>query len=157
MAHSFYRQLNAAMRDEDRSRATPFFRYLRLLFSGLQALAGAGSGARPARGPRKLWRGVHRDLLQDHPVGCEVTWWGASSCTPKLSVAQGFLGCSGARTLFSVQHQSAVPIRDYSAFRGEEEWLLAPGTRLRVERVTTKSGGLHEVELTELPPPRDVR
>lgn len=34
MEHAFYRQLNAAMRDEDRSRAVPFFGYLRLLFAG---------------------------------------------------------------------------------------------------------------------------
>ena len=37
-----------------------------------------------------LWyRGVNLDLTADHPVGAEVVWWGASSCTPKLSVAQG--------------------------------------------------------------------
>uniref|UniRef100_A0A7R9ZVS8 NAD(P)(+)--arginine ADP-ribosyltransferase n=1 Tax=Pyrodinium bahamense TaxID=73915 RepID=A0A7R9ZVS8_9DINO len=152
MEHNFYRQLNAAMRDEDRSKAKSFFCYLKLLFSGLQTLAVSS-----VQKPRELWRGVHKDLSLDHQLGSEVTWWGASSCTPKLTVAQGFLGRSGARTLFRVQHQSAVSIKDYSAFRGEEEWLLAPGTRLRVERVVPRGGGLSEITLLELPPPRDIR
>jgi len=125
MSHSFYRQLNAAMRNIQKRH--------------------------------ELWRGVNLDLQQDHPPGSVVTWWGASSCTPKLSVAQGFLGHSGARTLFTVQHLSAVPIKQFSAFRGEEEWLLAPGTRMRVEKVEQKGGGLTAITLSELPPPRDIR
>lgn len=107
--------------------------------------------------PHELWRGVHLDLQQDHPLGGDVTWWGASSCTTKLSVAKGFLGSCGPRTLFNVKHLSAVPIKELSAFRGEEEWLLAPGARLRVEKVEQTSGGLTEITLVELPPPRDVR
>lgn len=156
MSHSFYRQLNAAMRDPDRSKAHPFFSYLRLLFAGLDVLCNSAQ-AQIVQKPRELWRGVNLDLEQDHPPGSEVTWWGASSCTPKLSVAQGFLGSFGARTLFTVQHYSAVPIKQFSAFRGEEEWLLAPGTRLRVENVKRKSGGLLAITLVELPPPRDIR
>jgi len=156
MSHSFYRQLNAAMRDPERSRAHPFFSYLRLLFAALDVLC-KPTHSQNVRKPHELWRGVHLDLEQDHPPGSEVTWWGASSCTPKLSVAQGFLGSSGARTLFTVKHLSAVPIKQFSAFRGEEEWLLAPGTRLRVEKVEQKGGGLSAITLSELPPPRDVR
>lgn len=67
------------------------------------------------------------------------------------------MGGSGERTLFTVRHLSAVPIKEYSAFRGEEEWLLAPGTRLRVDKVEQKNGGLSEITLSELPPPRDIR
>merc|ERR1712050_540935 len=130
------------MRDPERSRAHPFFSYLRLLFAGLEVLCRA-SRAQNVQKPCALWRGVHLDLQQDHPPGSEVTWWGASSCTPVLSVAKGFLGSSGARTLFTVKHLSAVPIKEYSAFRGEEEWLLAPGTKLRVEKVEKKPGGLN--------------
>jgi len=160
MESAFYRQLNAAMRNEDRSKAQPFFSYLKLLFSSLEALA---AGAKKPVGffgeaaSQELFRGVHLDLAADHAVGEEVVWWGASSCTPKMSVAKGFLGSSGARTLFTVRNSSAVPIKEYSAFRGEEEWLLAPGTRLRVESVEKKNGGLIEVKLGELPPPRAIR
>eukprot|EP00969_Alexandrium_andersonii_P046543 2042293-Alexandrium_andersonii.AAC.1 len=73
------------MRDEDRSKAVPFFGYLRLLFSGLEAMC---RGACPSKWPAALWRGMHLDLTSEHEPGNEVTWWGASSCTPKLSVAQ---------------------------------------------------------------------
>jgi len=162
MEHNFYRQLNASMRHEDRSQAKLFFAYLRLLFMALEMLTKARwAKATPAlltqpQGSQDLWRGVHLDLVDDHPEGSEVTWWGASSCTPKPSVAKGFLGSSGPRTLFSVRHLSAVPIKDFSAFRGEEEWLLAPGTRLRVEGVARKGGGLTEISLSELPPPRAI-
>lgn len=158
METAFYRQLNAAMRDEDRSKSQAFFGYLRLLFSGLEALCNSTSmlaAFKPKT--QSLYRGVNLDLSADHPQGSEVVWWGASSCTPKLSVAKGFLGSSGDRTLFHVRHASAIPIKEYSAFRGEEEWLLAPGTRLTVESVVKKGGGLTEVMLAELPPPRAIR
>jgi len=89
-------------------------------------------------------------------VGSEVTWWGVSSCTPKLSVAQGFLGSSGPRTLFSVKTNTAVPIQELSAFKAEEEFILAPGTRLRVLSVKREGDGMLRIELGELPPPRHV-
>lgn len=149
MAHAFYQQLNAAMRHFDRSRAKPFFGYLKLLFCAMESLV--------QNEKKQLWRGVNLDLSRDHVVGDEVVWWGASSCTPKLAVAQGFLGNSGKRTLFSVASTTAVPIKECSAFRGEEEWLLAPGTRLRVEKVTNKQDEQCEISLAELPPPRSVR
>jgi hypothetical protein len=151
MAHDFYVQFNAAMRHADRQHAPLFFAYLRLLFSALDALSGSGGGGTP-----DLWRGVNLDLSHDHPEGSEIVWWGASSCTPNLSVAKGFLGSCGERTLFRVQHKSAVPIKNYSAFRGEEEWLLAPGARLKVDKVDQKGGGLREITLVELPPPRAI-
>jgi len=160
MAHSFYRQLNAAMRDSDRSKVNPFFSYLRLLLAGLHSLHHGGPLRALLRGgstgPKTLWRGVNLDLSDAHPEGGEVVWWGASSCTPKMSVAKGFLGSHGTRTLFVVRHLSAVPIKQFSAFRGEEEWLLAPGTRLRIDSVSKKGGGLIEIHLNEQPPPRAV-
>jgi len=153
METQFYRRLNASMRDEDRSLATPFFGYLRLLFSGLETMAKTAISNQKAG---QLFRGVHLDLSVDHEIGDEVVWWGASSCTPKMSVAKGFLGSSGNRTLFTVNHMSAVPIKEFSAFRGEEEWLLAPGTKLRVDKVEKKNGGLFEITLQETPPPRAI-
>jgi hypothetical protein len=79
-----------------------------------------------------------------------VTWWGVSSCTSKLSVAQAFLGRRGKRTLFEVLPARAVGIRGFSAFTGEEEFILAPGTQLRVTGVKAERGGLCTVTLTEL-------
>ncbi|MEV4808980.1 ADP-ribosyltransferase domain-containing protein [Micromonospora avicenniae] len=144
---AFYRQINAALRDPDRSRVVPYLPYLRLLFSAVSRL--------PVR-REPLWRGVSLDLRAQYPLGRTVTWWGVSSCTAKLGVAQAFLGDRGKRTLFEVTPARAVGIRRFSAFTGEEEFILAPGTQLTVTEVKAERGGLCTVRLTELPEQRLV-
>ncbi|RSS80275.1 ADP-ribosyltransferase domain-containing protein [Streptomyces sp. WAC06614] len=137
---AFYREINAVLRHPDRTKVVPYLPYLRLLFSAVSGL--------PAR-TRPLWRGVSLDLRAQYPVGRTVTWWGVSSCTSELSVARSFLGSRGKRTLFEVTPARAVGIRRFSAFTGEEEYILAPGTQLTVTDVTTERGGLCTVRLTE--------
>ncbi|WP_344897214.1 ADP-ribosyltransferase domain-containing protein [Nonomuraea antimicrobica] len=139
---AFYRQINATLRNPDRTRIVPYLPYLRLLFSAVSRL--------PAR-TAPLWRGVSLDLRTQYPLGRTVTWWGVSSCTSKLGVAQAFLGRRGKRTLFEVHPVRAVGIRSFSAFTGEEEYILAPGTQLKVTDVRAERGGLCTVTLTELP------
>ncbi|GGW03345.1 hypothetical protein GCM10010230_38310 [Streptomyces narbonensis] len=138
---AFYREINAVLRSPDRERLVPYLPYLRLLFSAVAGL--------PAR-TEPLWRGVALDLRSQYPLGRTVTWWGVSSCTSELSVARAFLGSRGRRTLFEVTPARAVGIRRFSAFTGEEEYLLAPGTQLKVTEVTAERGGLCTVRLTEL-------
>ncbi|MEV8515792.1 ADP-ribosyltransferase domain-containing protein [Dactylosporangium sp. NPDC051484] len=144
---AFYRQINATLRNPDRGRVVPYLPYLRLLFSAVSRL--------PAR-TEPLWRGVSLDLRPQYPLGQTVTWWGVSSCTSKLSVAKAFLGSRGKRTLFEVRPVRAVGIRSFSAFTGEEEFILAPGTQLKVTDVTSERGGLCTVRLTELAEQRMV-
>ncbi|MGV9263392.1 ADP-ribosyltransferase domain-containing protein [Kitasatospora sp. NPDC003701] len=138
---AFYREINAILRSPDRSRIVPYLPYLRLLFSAVSQL--------PAR-TEPLWRGVALDLRAQYPLGRTVTWWGVSSCTPQLGVARGFLGSRGRRTLFQVLPVRATGIQRYSAFTGEEEYILLPGTQLKVTDVKTERGGLCTVTLTEL-------
>jgi uracil DNA glycosylase len=138
---AFYRQINATLRNPDRTQIVPYLPYLRLLFSAVSRL--------PAR-KEPLWRGVSLDLRAQYPLGRTVTWWGVSSCTSKLSVAQAFLGHRGKRTLFEVLPVRAVGIRRFSAFTGEEEFILTPGTQLEVTDVKAERGGLCTVKLTEL-------
>ncbi|MFC8231228.1 ADP-ribosyltransferase domain-containing protein [Streptomyces sp. NPDC057287] len=97
-----------------------------------------------------LWRGVSLDLRAQYPLGRTVTWWGVSSCTSELGVARAFLGGRGKRTLFEVTPVRAVGIRRFSAFTGEEEFILSPGTQLEVTGVKTERGGLCTVKLREL-------
>ncbi|WP_267501545.1 ADP-ribosyltransferase domain-containing protein [Streptomyces flavotricini] len=137
---AFYREINAVLRSADRTRVTPYLPYLRLLFSAVSGL--------PAH-TQPLWRGVSLDLRAQYPVGRTVTWWGVSSCTSQLNVARSFLGSRGKRTLFEVTPAKAVGIRRFSAFTGEEEYILAPGTRLKVTDVKSERGGLCTVRLTE--------
>ncbi|AJF70095.1 uracil-DNA glycosylase [Streptomyces vietnamensis] len=138
---AFYREINAVLRSPDRERLEPYLPYLRLLFSAVADL--------PAQ-TRPLWRGVALDLRSQYPLGRTVTWWGVSSCTSEPSVARAFLGSRGRRTLFEVTPARAVGIRRFSAFTGEEEYILAPGTQLKVTEVTNERGGLCTVRLTEL-------
>ncbi|GAA4930568.1 ADP-ribosyltransferase domain-containing protein [Streptomyces coeruleoprunus] len=138
---AFYREINAILRSPDRTRLVPYLPYLRLLFAAVSGL--------PAR-TQPLWRGVSLDLRAQYPLGRTVTWWGVSSCTSELSVARAFLGSRGKRTLFEVVPARAVGIRSFSAFTGEEEFLLLPGTQLEVTDVKAERGGLCTVRLTEL-------
>ncbi|MEU0742214.1 ADP-ribosyltransferase domain-containing protein [Streptomyces sp. NPDC006134] len=141
---AFYRELNAVLRSPDRTRLVPYLPYLRLLFAAVARL--------PVR-TEPLWRGVSLDLRSQYPRGGTVTWWGVSSCTSELGVARAFLGSRGRRTLFEVVPARAVGIRGFSAFTGEEEFVLLPGTRLKVTDVKTERGGLCTVKLTELDEP----
>ncbi|MGW4514398.1 ADP-ribosyltransferase domain-containing protein [Streptomyces sp. NPDC004393] len=138
---AFYREINATLRSPDRTRLLPYLPYLRLLFSAVSQL--------PAR-TQPLWRGVALDLRAQYPLGRTVTWWGVSSCTSELGVAKAFLGSRGKRTLFEVVPTRAVSIRDFSAFTGEEEFILPPGTQLKVTDVKAERSGLYTVKLTEL-------
>jgi uracil DNA glycosylase len=143
----FYRHVNAALRDPDRTKTAPLHPYLRLLLSALDKMT---------RYDGTLWRGVGVDLRGQYPVGTTVTWWGVSSCTAKLSVAHSFLGAKGKRTLFEVKPARAVGIRAFSAFSGEEEYLLAPGTQLKVVAVKAERSGLCTVQLEEVDGERAV-
>ncbi|MFF8968416.1 ADP-ribosyltransferase domain-containing protein [Streptomyces sp. NPDC014995] len=137
---AFYREINSILRAPDRSRVVPYLPYLRLLFAAVSKL--------PVR-TEPLWRGVSLDLRAQYPVGRTVTWWGVSSCTSELGVARAFLGSRGKRTLFEVTPARAVGIRDFSAFTGEEEYILLPGTQLEVVDVKAERGGLCTVKLAE--------
>ncbi|MBT2471267.1 uracil-DNA glycosylase [Streptomyces sp. ISL-66] len=138
---AFYREINAVLRSPDRTRVGPYLPYLRLLFSAVSGL--------PAH-TQPLWRGVSLDLRAQYPVGRTVTWWGVSSCTSELKVARSFLGSRGKRTLFEVTAAQAVGIKRFSAFTGEEEYILTPGTQLKVTDVKSERGGLCTVKLTEV-------
>ncbi|WP_283133659.1 ADP-ribosyltransferase domain-containing protein [Rhizohabitans arisaemae] len=138
---AFSRQVNAALRNPDRTQVVAYYAYLRLLFSAVSRL--------PTR-TEPLWRGVGLNLKARYPLGRTVTWWGGSSCTSNPDVARVSLGDRGRRTLFEVLPVRAVGIGGFSAFAGEEEFILAPGTRLKVTGVTSERGGLCTVRLTEL-------
>ena len=60
------------------------------------------------------------------------------------------MGNSGIRLLFEITAKRGGGIKAFSAFQGEEEYLLAPGTQLKVTKVTNETGGLVRVQLNEL-------
>jgi len=142
-----YQIVNTALRDPERKHLDLWLPYLKLLLSSLEQIP-AYTG--------ELWRGVGADMRSRYPKGGTITWWGISSCTGRLSVAYSFLGTSGKRTLFEIRTGKSVGIRAFSAFTGEDEYLLAPGTKLKVVDVTMAADGLCTIQLEESDEPRGV-
>ena len=144
--NALYARLNEALRHPNRGLVARYVPYLRLLLAALARLLAA-------RAP--LFRGIRKDLAAAYPEGATVTWWSVSSCTPDVAVAKGFGGGQKGGTLFRVQAE-AVPIMGLSAFKGEEEYVLAPGTQLKVVKVDRDPAGAVVISLEEQPGPRLV-
>lgn len=134
-----YKALNAALRDPNRMKAKDYFMYLRLFVTALEKLPTS---------KKELYRGVALDLASQYPVGSKVTWWAVSSCTPDLGVATSFSG-SKTSTLFIITSLRSVGIRDFSQYKSEEEYILAPGTQFEVTKVLRKASKV-EIHMKDL-------
>merc|ERR1719443_2787467 len=66
-SNAIYKQLNQALRDEDRDKVNNYFPYLRMLFEAC---------ARLPTNKKTLWRGLGVDLYSTYKVGSTVIWWG---------------------------------------------------------------------------------
>lgn len=143
---SLYGILNHILKTADRKDLRPFFKYLKLLLTGLVKL--------PCVPPATIWRGVTKDLSAEFPAGTSVTWWSFSSCTTTLNVLENnmYLGTTGNRTLFSVESLNGRTIRAHSHFDTEDEILLLPGTRMVVQSLFRPAPGLHVVHLKQIRP-----
>jgi hypothetical protein len=103
-----------------------------------------------------VYRGVREDLRSTYKKGRTVTWHGFSSCTSSLEVLQSeqFCGASGQRTIciIALTQGRARWIADVSMVETEDEVLLPPNTRVRVDSTLDAGNGLVLVSLTELEP-----
>jgi len=100
----------------------------------------------------KLWRGLSVDLHTNpqYKVGNTVTWWGISSCTADINVAQNFAkGCGGNCTVITLETTTASDISDITFYSNEKESLLSPGTQLQVTK-NVKKGSVTEICLKEV-------
>eukprot|EP00931_Biecheleriopsis_adriatica_P045323 TRINITY_DN25975_c0_g1_i3.p1 TRINITY_DN25975_c0_g1~~TRINITY_DN25975_c0_g1_i3.p1 ORF type:complete len:696 (+),score=220.31 TRINITY_DN25975_c0_g1_i3:51-2138(+) len=140
-SNAIYRDLNAVLRSEDRSKIKKYFQYLRLLLEAL--------GRLPQK-KRTLWRGIGVDLYDKYKEGSTITWWGVSSCTSDMQVAKNFMnGCGGKCTLLTIKTKTAADISDITFFGHEKESLLAPGTQLKVMS-SVRKGKVTEITLEEV-------
>mmetsp|Transcript_71823 Transcript_71823/g.134312 ORF Transcript_71823/g.134312 Transcript_71823/m.134312 type:complete len:203 (-) Transcript_71823:89-697(-) len=134
-------ELNEVLRSEDRGKIKKFFPYLRLLLEAL--------GRLPQQN-KELYRGVSVDLFDEYKEKSTVTWWGVSSCTSDINVANGFMkGCGGKCTLLKVRSKTAADISSITFFGNEKEHLLAPGTQLKVVS-RKKEGKVTEIVVEEV-------
>ncbi|UJR23108.1 hypothetical protein I4U23_026129 [Adineta vaga] len=144
---SLYAQLNRTLKQVDRTKLRPWFRYLKLFLTALAKL--------PCEPHQTVWRGVRKDHSVDYPPGAQVTWWAFSSCTTSLSVLESdlYLGNVGTRTLFSIETINGRTIRAHSHFTTEDEILLLPGTYLEVKSRLNPATDLYIVHLQQKVPP----
>ncbi|CAF1320140.1 unnamed protein product [Rotaria sp. Silwood1] len=78
---SLYAMLNSTLRSERRAPLKPWYRYLKLILTGLFKLPSLKS---------TVWRGVSGNLSNQYDE--DLVWWGFSSCTGTLDVLEQFLG-----------------------------------------------------------------
>ena len=143
---SLYSMLNYTLKTGTREELRPYFKYLKLLLTGLAKV--------PCTPPLTIWRGIPKDLSPEFPPGTPVTWWSFSSCTTALSVLENnmYLGNSGERTLFSVETINGRIIRDHSYYVTEDEILLLPGTHMIVQSQFSPAPELHIIHLKQVVP-----
>ena len=141
-----YYALNATLRSVARQKLQPWFPYLKLLLTALSRL--------PSTGYRTIYRGVKLDFSDGYSMRDTVVWWGFTSCTASINVLQSeiFLGKTGNRTMFAIETDSGINIRNHSYFKTEEEVLLLPARQFKVHGCLDQGGGLHVIQLKEIQP-----
>ena len=144
---SFYIHLNKTLRDPKReSLLPPWFKFLRLFFTGLSKL--------PSTGHRTIFRGVKIDLRDQYKEGERIIWWGFSSCTRTLRILEKdeFVGKSGTRTLFTIETDTGKHIGEHSFYPEEDEILLLSGREFEVVSSADVGNQLTMIHLKEVEP-----
>jgi len=134
------RNLNQCLNNQDRSKIKKYFKYLRLLFEAMQCLP---------KQKRTLYRGLAVNLYDKWTEGETITFWGVSSCTSDLSVAQNFAKSAGSSTICTIECTTASDISELSFYSHEKESLLMPGTKLLVKK-KKMNGSVAEFTLQEV-------
>ena len=118
---SFYYECNAALRSGSPERVACWHPFVYVLEEALRSIEPCST--------QILYRGVGKRLPGYGP-GKIIEWAAFSSTTAEYDVAVAFFGSQGM--LFVIRGDSAKPIRIYSAFPEEEEWLYAPHSKFKV-------------------------
>lgn len=143
---SLYLSLNRTLKSCDRDALKPWFKYLKLLLTALAKI--------PCCAPQAVWRGVRSNISHELPKNSDVLWWTFSSCTTKLDILTNnlYLGQDGARTLLNIEILNGRNIAAHSCFKDENEILMLPGTKMKVQAHLTQQSGLHIIHLKQIIP-----
>lgn len=147
-----YKGLNGALGgwgDGGAAASAHYLPYAKLLTAALK---------RMPRFEGRLFRGVRlaaAGLLDGAVVGdvLELDSFVSTSTSSDVLLDKTFLGMGdiGERTVFQYIAFTAVDIQRYSAMN-EQEVLLLPGTRVRIDSIQQYANGVTEVQCHELPP-----
>ena len=143
---SLYSMLNHTLKNDDRHKLRPYFKYMKLFLTALVKL--------PCVPQLTVWRGVTIDMSTQFSPGTMVIWWAFSSCTTSLPVLENnmYLGNTGERTLFSVEAINGRTVRAHSHFVTEDEILLLPGTQMIAQSQFSPAPDLHIIHLKQVIP-----
>jgi hypothetical protein len=139
---SLFTLLNEKLRSQNRDVLIPWFLFLKLFFTALYRLPSLKG---------VIYRGVRGDLSDQYEE--DNFWWGASSCTETINVIKGFVGSTGARTIFNIECINGKSIKDHSYFKQENEILLMPGSYFQVVSKWEPAKDLYIIHLREKVPP----
>ncbi|CAF0916248.1 unnamed protein product [Didymodactylos carnosus] len=144
---SVFQHLNDVLRSKNRAKVlVPWLPYLKLLLTALCKLPAVKKIA---------WRGTSLDLSTKYKPGDRCVWWGFSSCTETIAVADFYLGESGFRTLFCIECENGRLITPHSQFEHENEILLLPGFYFQVVDKTDRDD-FPIIHLKEIQPPHPL-
>lgn len=138
---SFYERFNGVLRDEDRTKAIPFYGYFKLFMSALNKLA-------PVQD--HVWRGVTANISEKYTPGSIHIWHAVSSCTDEVNVTDTFLDKTKHRTLFNIKCYNGKSIKSHSHFPNESETILPSGTCIRVKSQSNPADKLYIISCEEI-------
>ena len=125
-----YKALQAALRDRNRDKLTPFIPVFKLMLSGVYKLPLVKSN---------VYRGVRvYDACKTIREGKSFVWWGFSFALTQESDLQRdeFLGSTYDCSMIKIRALSAVDIKAFSMFKEDVDYvLLLPGTQVDVDKV----------------------
>lgn len=103
---------------------------------------------------RTIYRGVKQDFSSRYTMKDTIVWWSFTSCTTSINVLKSelFLGKTGQRTMFTIETESAVDIRNHSYYPAEDEVLLLPARQFEVRGCLDQAGGLYLIQVKETQP-----
>jgi hypothetical protein len=140
--------MNAALRDQSRSKVKKWRDYIWLLMHALQLL--------PPAPEVTLYRATNRGadtLGGDYADGKQFVWSGFSSTATTIDVMKFFMGKQGTpRTIFQLEvlHNCGRDVKALSLFGRENEVLLPPNAQFQVVSKLACGGGLTIVQCRQV-------
>ena len=157
METPFYGAFNRALRTRDRDQAKPFFAFLQLLLLAMHKLP--KSTGTLYRGTRNLPQDIIDEYKRKASTKKCVFWSACSSTTTSVATLQNpmFCGKEGNRIKFTIESCGiGVDVKAISAIGLEDEVLLPPCVRLKVESYVDLGHGLLEFQLKYSAPPGEM-
>ncbi|CAF4091901.1 unnamed protein product, partial [Rotaria sordida] len=139
---SFSRMLNEALRYKDQTEVKHYwFNYLRLIWSALKKLPSIKGN---------VYQGITRRIKEKYLKKQVFTWWGITSCTQIQDNIVSAIRDKNS-TLLKIKILNGKDISAYSCKSNENEIVLLPGIRLRVNNVSYNANFcIDEISLEEI-------